>query len=151
VKAMTDRYRWMRRQTSPIPVDGASSPSEGPGTEREALFDTSLDGLVRAARAEGCPVNPEAAWRRIEAGLAAPAPGWWRLRGPLARVALAVGAAGCLLFFLGWHVAGGRNAPGATTHSVRLTPAIWRAEVIAADPLDGATDALINAVQEATP
>jgi len=100
-------------------------------------------------------VNAEAAWRRVETGLAAAAadghvsPGRRHLAVPLARIALAAAAAGCLFFFLGWHFGGSET--DAKTGTVRITPAIWRAEVIAADPLDGATDALINAVQDATP
>jgi hypothetical protein len=146
---MTDRYRWLRRKTKPTRIDGAFSPSEGTGTGHEATFEVSLDSLFRAARAEACPVDHEAAWQRIEASLSAPARVRRSVASPFARLSLVVAAA-CLVLFLGWQGMGRSRPPQPEAATIRLTPAIWHEEVIAADPLDGATDALIDAVQEAT-
>jgi hypothetical protein len=140
----------MRRPTRPIPARDASSRSEGPAREAEAYFDASLDRLVRAARAESCPVDSDAAWQRVVTGLAAREPGRRYGPAPLARAVFPVAAVACLLVLLEWQGARGRGTTGSETAPVRLAPAIWQEDVIAADPLDGATDALINTVWEAT-
>jgi hypothetical protein len=90
-------------------------------------------------------VDPKAAWRRVEAGLTAPGRGRSAL--PRAQLALALAAA-CLIVVLGWNGARRPRAPEATRS--RISPALWQDEVVADDPLDGATEILIAAVQEAT-